>query len=69
MKQWINRYGYQSIIGLIGVIEASSFLSPIVTLVLVLIALGLTVHHYRETTKKLHKLNQALASKKMRLQI
>ncbi len=62
MKQWINRYLYQASIGLMGLIGVSSFFSPVVTVILVLVALGLMVHHYRKTTKEVHQLSQALAA-------
>ena len=63
MKQWIKRYIYQMILSFLGVIGVSAFFSPVVTVVFVLIALGLTVYYYRETTKKMQQLSQALTTK------
>lgn len=63
MKQWIKRYIYQMILSFLGVIGVSAFVSPVVTVAFVLIALGLTVYYYRETTKKMQQLSQALTTK------
>jgi len=63
MKQSIKRYLYHISLSFLGLIGVSAFLSPVVTVILVVATVGLMIYHYREMTQHTQQISQALATK------
>lgn len=63
MKPWIKRYLYKTILSFLGVIGVFAFVSPAVTVILVVATVGLMIYHHREMTQQTQQLSQTLTTK------